>query len=133
MALLRQVDSRLAPASRDVTEWQQALTGWLEDERCAVYLAESGHEAAGYMIGWLQAAPPGVMPEHYGMITELALDLHTYHGGIGRQLVEALRGWFASHGVSRFVVYVACRHATEQAFWRALGGREYMHLMGITV
>ncbi len=40
-------------------------------------------------------------PAQIGLITEIALDAHGYHGGVGRALVEALRTWFKTQGVEQ--------------------------------
>ena len=52
----------------------------------ALFAAERDGELIGYIVGWLQPMP-GLVPEQIGLITEIALDAHGYHGGVGRALV----------------------------------------------
>jgi hypothetical protein len=70
-----------------------------------------------------------MLPERYGLITEIALDMHSYNAGMGRSLVQVLRAWFANQGIEHAIAAVPRRYPVEQAFWRALGATERVDLM----
>ncbi|HEX2906639.1 MAG TPA: GNAT family N-acetyltransferase [Phototrophicaceae bacterium] len=129
MILQQQFDRRLSLNADAVAAWEQGVVGWLGDERCAIYVGGDETDVFGYIIGWIQANPPGVLPEQLGAITDLTLDAHRYQGGLGRMLVGALRGWFAERGVMQLVAYVPARHAVGQAFWRSLDATEWIDLL----
>ncbi|MFW5691115.1 MAG: hypothetical protein ACOCXZ_01330 [Chloroflexota bacterium] len=60
-----------------------------------------------------------------GMIEEIALDMHNYHGGMGRALVNGLRAALVERGASEIVAGVPRYHPVEQAFWLSLGARPW--------
>jgi hypothetical protein len=67
-----------------------------------------------------------------GFITEMAIDTHVYQGGLGRNLVQALRAWFIERDVAHTAVFAPHDLAMEQAFWRSLGAREWVDLLWMT-
>lgn len=131
MVLLAQADARLGLLADAETQWQQQAERWLNDARCALLVALEEQQIAGFIVGWVQALPPGVQPAQIGVITELALEMHRYQQGIARALVEALRQWFREQGISAHTVLLPQRQALEQAFWRAQGAAEWMNLLWI--
>lgn len=118
----------LAPDARET--WAAAARGWLDDTACGLFAAEQDGKLVGYIVGWLQPMP-GLIPEVTGLIRELALDAHGYHGGTGRALVEALRGWFTARGANRIAVWTPHFDAVAQAFWRSLGASEWADVLWI--
>ena len=110
--------------------WIAAAAGWLDDARCGLFVAERDGQIVGYIAGWIQPHP-GILGDALGMITELALDAHSYQGGVGRALVDHLRAWYAERGVTALTVWASRRSAVEQAFWRSLGGVNWMELLWI--
>ncbi|HVU14080.1 MAG TPA: GNAT family N-acetyltransferase, partial [Phototrophicaceae bacterium] len=110
--------------------WIESARSWLADARCGFFAAEREDSVIGYIVGWLQPRP-GIMPEQIGLINEMAIDAHGYYGGVGRTLVEALRGWFAERGVAQTVVWVPHYDAVAQAFWRSLGAAEWVDVLWI--
>ena len=105
-----------------------AAQAWLGDARCGFFAAERDGEAIGYIVGWLQTMP-GLVPEQIGLITEIAIDAHGYHGGAGRALVSALRAWFAGQGITKTAIWTAHYDAVSQAFWRSLGATEWVDVL----
>jgi GNAT superfamily N-acetyltransferase len=127
-ALLQQ--QRAAPNAR--ARWAAAVDAGLKDADTGMFVAEGADGLlAGYIVGHVQLAPPGLLPERQGVVTEMAIDAHHYHGGTARALVEALRGWFAERRVEQILVMVSQRSPVEQAFWRGLGGRKWMDVLWI--
>ena len=107
-----------------------AAAEWLGDARCGFFSAENEGGLVGYIAGWLLPMP-GVTPGQIGLVTEIALDAHGYHGGAGRELVGALRRWFEGKGAGQMAVASPHYDAVAQAFWRSLGAVEWMDVLWI--
>jgi hypothetical protein len=121
---------RVTPDARDL--WSMELHHCLGDPESVIYVAVSDNQLIGYVMGRVQTSSVGLIPERSGVISELALDLHQYQGGIGRSLVNALRDWFRSCPVESIFLSVSQRLPVEQAFWRALGTEKWMEILWIT-
>lgn len=131
LVILSQADRRFALVPDDRLRWIDAAREWLDDPRCGCFAALEGDTPIGFIVGWMQAMPPGMMPAQVGMITHLALDAHRYHGGAGRLLLDHARAWFTKQGVSQLITWAPHRLPVEQAFWRALGAAEWMDILWI--
>ncbi|MBK8025624.1 MAG: hypothetical protein IPK19_30590 [Chloroflexi bacterium] len=111
-----------------VTEWTAGIVALLSDTRAVALTALADDQSyAGYVVGW--EPPVGLLPavgSRVGLIGDLVIDMHRYRGGVARALVAALRAQFAARGVNRLVALSARRHVTGQAFWRSVGGVEWM-------
>lgn len=123
-----QADRRLLIAPDALETWTRAATAWLDDPRCGIFVAEGDGGVIGYIVGWAQPLP-GMTPGSIGLITELALDAHGYHGGVGRALVDALKAWFAGQGIEQLAVWTPRFDAVGQAFWRSLGATEWVDVL----
>ncbi len=130
--LQQQFDRRFLLAVEGRAAWERRLREWLADPACAVLVGAAGETLSGYIIGWVQDAPPGLVPARIGAVTDLALDAHRYQGGAGRALVKALRAWLSEQGIEHLVVYAPFRGAVEQAFWRSMGATEWVDVMWLT-
>lgn len=129
--LLAQQDRRFQLEGGARAAWEQAAGEWLENPACLLLILASGVRVVGYVIGWVQAAPPGITIRELGMITDLAVDVHEYHAGGARILVDAARRGFEARGVQQIVVSVPRRSVIEQAFWRAYGAAQWMEWLWI--
>ena len=127
--LYQQFDQRFTMLPDGDLKWSAELSNWLQDVRCAVFVAQFDDHLIGYAIGWMQPGPPGMSPDKVGVITELTLDMHRYEGAVGRLLLQPLRDWLNARGISYVVAYVPHRQAVEQAFWHALGATDWLHMM----
>lgn len=128
--LLLQTHARTVPAPHAPETWAASAAGWLNDARCGFFSAENEGKLVGYIVGWLLPMP-GITPGEIGIITEIALDAHGYHGGAGRELVGALRGWFEGRAAAQMAVVSPHYDAVAQAFWRSLGAVEWMDVLWI--
>lgn len=113
---------QLAPNGAD--EWQMALETWLGRPEVAVFVAERGGKVLGYIIAALAQNQPGLLPSHYGFVSDLAVDFHAKTGGVGRALLDAVIAWFRAGGITRIEARVPVRNAVAQAFWRAIGAHK---------
>jgi GNAT superfamily N-acetyltransferase len=129
--LQQQADRRLKMAPDGEARWTLAATAWLADPQARIVVADRGDGVIGYAVGRVEAGPSGLLPEQRGVILELAIDAHGYHAGVGRELIGALRQWFKGQGAEEFIVHVTRRHAVEQAFWRALGAKEWIDCLSM--
>jgi GNAT superfamily N-acetyltransferase len=129
MVLQQQADSRLVLMQKARTKWTESAAQWLTDKRCCFQLAEDEGLLLGYIVGWLQDSPPGLLPERIGAVTDLMVDAHSQRSGVGRLLLTALRDWFTGKGIQQLIAYVPARFAVEQAFWRSQGAAEWMTIL----
>ncbi len=124
--LQQQFDRHFALLPGGQSRWMTRMEQWLADSDCAIFVAERGDHLVGYVVTWIQSAPPGLSPERFGVVTELTIDAHGQQGGAGRMLLQPVREWLAARGVSSLIAHVPRRQAVEQAFWRALGATEWL-------
>lgn len=118
MVILGQADPRFAGREQNREQWISKTTCRINARDCMVFVAQVGDDLAGYIAACARA-------DHCGVVDELALDAHTYHGGLGRGLWSALRIWFAERdGVEQILIHVPRYDVVGQAFWRALGATE---------
>ena len=128
--MVLQADHRTIPAPHARDLWIAAAQTWIGDARCGFFAAEGDGEVIGYIVGWLQPMP-GLVPEQIGLVTEIAIDAHGYHGGVGRALVSALRDWFTGKGAEQLAIWTPHYDAVSQAFWRSLGAAEWVDVLWI--
>ncbi len=129
--LLAQQDQRIQLAPDARTAWEHALARWLVDPHYGVFVVESNQALCGYLVGQIQWVLPGMSPAQLGVIIDMAVDLHDYHPGAARALVDAARTWFNAQSVEQIVVQVHRQSAVEQAFWRSLGAARWMEWLWI--
>lgn len=113
--LLIQMDKRFAKL--DNAQARQILLGHIVDSQSRVFVGEFDDKLAGYIIGVMQDGQTGV-------ILEMGLDAHLYHGGLARALVKAVKQYFESQSIQQILVLAPRYHPIEQAFWRTLGTQE---------
>ncbi len=125
----------LTPAGKHIQPAPDARAAWiastetrLDDSQFALFAADNDGALIGYVAGNIFPLP-GLFPAQIGLISEIALDAHGYHGGVGRALVEALRAWFKTQGAEQVAVWTPRNDAVGQAFWRSLGAGEWVELL----
>jgi GNAT superfamily N-acetyltransferase len=129
MVLQQQSDSRLVLMPGARSKWAQSAAEWLTNKRCCFQVAQDEDLFLGYIIGWLQDSPPGLMPAQIGAVTDLMVDAHSQRGGVAGLLLKTLREWFMSQGIQQLIAYVPARFAVEQAFWRSQGAAEWTTIL----
>jgi GNAT superfamily N-acetyltransferase len=123
--LLQHSDDFFMPQSDGASQWIEAAETWLADDSFAFFAAQVEDGYAGYIVGEIRRGLAGFEPQKVGEIRELVLDMHRYHAGVGRQLVNHLIDWFRERHVDRMLISVPRHFPAEQAFWRALGLKHY--------
>ncbi len=121
LTIQQQTDRRYQLAPGGEAAWSRAAAAWLQDSQYRILVAKREYEVVGYLIGCVQAGPPGLLPAQVGVVTDMAVGAHSYQSGLGRQMLDPLRAWFHEQGLTHFIVYAPHRQPVEQAFWRAMG------------
>lgn len=117
-----QADARLAPRREERAAWLAQAETELDNPSSVMLVAEDHDSGDGVApVGFAAAR---MLDKQRGEIISLVLDAHTYHPGLGRDLVETLRAWLAQQGAVSIVTQVPRFHAVEQAFWRSLGAHD---------
>ncbi|MBZ0280358.1 MAG: GNAT family N-acetyltransferase [Anaerolineae bacterium] len=129
MVIHQQLDRHVMLAPDAESRWKLAAAGWLLDQQCAVFVADVDDEVLGYIVGRIQASPPGLLPESIGFITDLTVDAHRPGGGVGRLLLDVMRKWFLECGIEQVMAQVPASVAVEQAFWRAQRAVDWVDVM----
>lgn len=114
-----QADPRLALKPGERANWEALMKYLIAGEidgRVMVAIKD------GALIGFIAG---DIVDTRVGRVRDLTLDAHTYHGGLGRELVGALRAWYAERNITQMAICVPRFHAVEQAFWRSLGADEW--------
>lgn len=106
LTILAQMDARFASGGRDDFPDDHTFFVAGRDQAVVGFVACTTHEDVG-------------------IITDIALDAHVYHGGVARALVDAAARWFSTQPVTQIVARVPRYHPVEQAFWRASGAKEW--------
>lgn len=119
MVILSQSDERFRQYIDYSDSWAGRIRSRIEAEDAVVLVGVN--EDMQQVVGFLT----GTISDGYGAIDDIALDAHRYHGGLGRALFDAARQWFTERSVETLVVRVPRYHPVEQAFWRALGSKEW--------
>lgn len=129
MALLSQKTKIIRLMSDAQIQWSLYLQTLLIDDNAICFTAEFDGEVVGCMLGVIEANQAGLLPETYGKISDIVLDLHSPH----RQqrtvssLLTRLKQHFQERGLSEMIVHVPISANIEQAFWNGLGTRHYQN------
>lgn len=135
MALLSQKTRtiRLMPDAQ--SQWSKYMQTLLHDDNTICFTAEIDGEILACMIGMLEANQAGLLPQYYGKVSDIVLDLHSPHRqqGTVNALLTRLKQHFQKRGLSEMIVTVPIYASIEQAFWRGLGARHYQDTFWINI
>lgn len=126
---LAQLDRRFRITEEAPTHYRNDLQAWLGREDARILVAERDGRLIGFVVGWQVKRPPVQIPETIGLISDLCVDGHARQGGVGSALLDGLRGWFKEHQIEVVEAHVPQSHPIAQAFWRALGATDYLHVV----
>ena len=121
MAMLRESARWIELAPDAIDRWCSRAENWIDDDDCAVYIAEAHGQIIGLAVVAANEGKPGLCPGRRGVLMELAVDLHHPHSGLSARLIEAAKSWLRSVGVSVLDVCAPASYPVEDAFWRAQG------------
>ncbi len=126
---LAKLDRRFRISDTAAAHYQNDLQTWLGREDARILVAERDGRTIGFVVGWHIKRPPVQTPENMGLISDLCVDGHARQGGVGSALLDGLRGWFKDHQIEIIEAMVPQSHPIAQAFWRALGATDYLHVV----
>jgi hypothetical protein len=112
---------RLAPDA--LSSWENYAKEQLGSERPIFLVAESEGEILGGIIGTVSKNEIGLLPEQFGLIVYLILDMHSpqIQQNTAGALVKAVKDYFRQQGLKQCRIAVASQSLIEQGFWRGLG------------
>jgi hypothetical protein len=115
------VGIRLAPDA--IRSWENYAREQLETERPIFLVAESEGQILGGIIGIVSKNEIGLLPEQFGLIVYLILDMHSpqIQQNTAGALVKAVKDYFRQQGLKQCRIAVASQSLIEQGFWRGLG------------
>jgi N-acetylglutamate synthase-like GNAT family acetyltransferase len=111
--------------------WVKHHVGMLDDAKTVVCVAQLEDLIIGYAIA-VERPLLGVIPNRLGVFTDVVIDPHEYYAGTARSLINDVRERWRERGVTTFAVELYSSSMTDQAFWRALGGVEWMQTFWLT-
>ncbi len=118
---------RMKPDALDI--WLRHLDDCLASEGEFVFVADAGHELAGFAMGRPGEDPPPFASSPHAFVTNFAVTSTWRRRGIGRLLFEALLAEFGRHGLSDIRLSVSALNPASQPFWREMGFEPYMVTM----
>lgn len=112
-----------------VPEIERLLLASLRDADTAVWLAEEDGTAVGLCSVRIDVAPPIHEEVERAEVTDLWVAPESRRQGLGRELVETALAWAREREVERVEIRVATGNSEGQAFWRALGFRDFVDVL----
>lgn len=103
----------------------------LRDENFQVLVAVEGRQVIGYVMGYIGQNPPILARPRFGFIADLCVTHSRRRRGVGERLVREICRWFRLRGLDNVQMNVAHNNPLSQAFWRKMGGTDYLDHMWI--
>ncbi len=126
MELHVSVDPRFALSKNADQRFQTYLDTAQSREDYRVRLATLGTEPVGFAVSCILPNSPVYEARWIGYINDLCVTQRVRQQGIGRRLVWDAVGWLKKVGADSIEVYVAHQNDVARAFWRSLGGTNYL-------
>ena len=101
----------------------------LRDESFRVLVAVEGRRVVGYVMGYIGQNPPIFLTSRFGFIADLCVTNPQRRRGVGERLVKEICQWFRLRGMDSVQMNVAHNNPLSQAFWRKMGGIDYLDHM----
>lgn len=122
MALLSQKQSAFRLMPDAAKQWQEYAGSLLQSDDMICYVAELDN-VVGCLIGHVAQNEVGLLPQHYGCIDYLILDLHSRlkPKRTVKGLLDAFRQQLKQKNIAHLLVRVSTYSPVEQGFWRGLG------------
>jgi hypothetical protein len=115
---------KLMPDAR--LHWQSSIATMLEEPATCAYTCVIQEQVIGALIGRILPNDPGLLPESYGFVQYLLIDLHTEYRQmqIVQHLLEPFVAFLQKNGLHSFGVDIPVRALVEQGFWRGAGAQK---------
>ncbi len=128
VAYHRALDPDMPTAMPDgAAYYSRSLRSRLDDKHTCVLVAEQDGRVVGYVLGVVVDLLPEMFDyEAGGFLADIFVEASYRGQGIGLALVEALAAWFQQQGLRHFEWHVAASNTDALAFWRRIGGRDFI-------
>jgi hypothetical protein len=123
MALRSQKTAAIRLAPDALGQWAAFAKDLLDNETAIVLVAEREGEILGGIIGQEAKNAVGLLPERFGLIVYLILDMHSplHQQNTAGALVDAMKEAFRAQAIKHCRIAVAAQSPIEQGFWHGLG------------
>jgi ribosomal protein S18 acetylase RimI-like enzyme len=122
-------DDRFVIPEHGRANYMRHINMALHDSYYLVLVAEENRRVIGYVIGYIAQNPPIFPYPTYGFIADICVTHTARRHGAGSQLVHGICQWFRAHGMNNIQMNVAHLNPVSQAFWRKMGGTDYLDHM----
>ena len=123
------LDARFSIPPHGRANYIRNLRNNLRDDNFRVFVAVEGRRVIGYVMGYIGENPPIFTQQRYGFIADLCVTQVYRQRGVGEKLVTAMCDWFRRRGLENAQMNVAHGNPSSQAFWRKIGGMDYLDHM----
>jgi len=125
------LDPRFCVARNGRINYIRQLQKALRDENFQVLVAVDGRRVIGYVLGYIGQNPPIFPNPRFGFIADVCVTQTQRRRGVGERLVREICRWFRVRELDNVQMNVAHHNPQSQAFWRKLGGTDYLDHMWI--
>lgn len=129
----RAMDARHRPSDSAAERWRNDFCVWVKSDAHRVFVAETRDGLVGLVTAHPYWPSPMYEQELEVYITELVVAAEQRGAGIGKQLVEAVRGWAREQGVAQIRAGVLSRNERGRAFWRREGADDFFTTVTLSV
>ena len=127
------MDARHRPSRSARERWRNDFVVWTESDAHRVFVAEREGELVGLLTAHPYWPAPIYVQEMEVYVTELVVRPDVRGQRVGEQLVEAVRAWARTQGVSRIRVGVMSRNERGHAFWKRQGAEDFFTTVTLAV
>ncbi len=122
------IDPALPKAAKEGGKlYARSLADRVDDTHTGIFVAEANGKLVGFILGVVADMIPEMFEQKTGgFLADIFVAEEYRQQGVGRQLVEALIGWFRNRGVRHVEWYVAAENDIGRAFWQSIGGKDVM-------
>lgn len=96
-----------------------------------VRVAVEDETPVGFTVACVLPNSPVYRARWIGYINDLCVTSSRRRRGIGRLLVDDAARWLRAFGADTVEVYVAHANTPARAFWRRVGGRDYLERLSL--
>jgi ribosomal protein S18 acetylase RimI-like enzyme len=111
-------------------KFAQFIGKLLKDEDTQVLVAKVEGKIVAYSITKIESYPPVFKVEKFGHIYDMAVKSEFRRAGLGEKLMEKIEAWVKSKGINKIELRVVSENTIGVSFWRKMGFKEFMFVMG---